>query len=161
MVKSAWYQEPFVWLLILFPASAVIGGMITIYLAVASNDGLVVDDYYKQGLEINRTLARDQAAALHGLQAIMEFNAEHIHLYINAHPDYTLPDKIQLDFSHHTRSGFDKQVILKRIGDNIYQGTLPDLIVGTFFVKLVADDWRLLKSVRVPITQRLLMTAND
>ena len=78
-MKKPWYREPFVWLVILFPASAVIGGMITISLAISSDDGLVVDDYYKRGLEINRTLERDKAAARHGIQATLGFNVTSIY----------------------------------------------------------------------------------
>jgi len=117
----------------------------------------VVDDYYKQGLEINLTLKRDKAAARHGLEATLRFNIEHrlIHLQLNAHPDYKLPHQVQLHFSHHTRAGFDKSVKLAFLGDNTYQGPFPELIIGAFFVQLSADDWRLLKSIRVPITQGL------
>ncbi|TGO02933.1 hypothetical protein PN36_16135 [Candidatus Thiomargarita nelsonii] len=146
--KKPWYREPFVWLLILFPASAVIGGLFTIYLAIASNDGLVVDDYYKQGLEINRTLAR------HGLEATLHFERHRLHLSLNANSDYKLPHQIVIHFNHHTRSGFDKTVPLERISDNGYQASLPDLIVGTWTVQLTGDDWRLLKSVRLPMTKK-------
>jgi hypothetical protein len=154
-MKHSWYREPLVWLLILFPASAVFGGIITIILAVSSNDGLVVDDYYKRGLEINQTLERDKAATRYGLQAILRFHAENqwIELNLHAHSDYKLPHQIWLQLNHHTRSGFDHKVRLKRIGDNIYQGNLPQLQKGVFFVQLAADDWRLLKSVRVPIKE--------
>jgi hypothetical protein len=158
-LKRPWYREPFVWLLILFPASAVFAGMFTISLAINSNDGLVVDDYYKQGLEINRTLKRDKAAARHGLDATFKIEQQFVHLNLNAHPDYNLPNQITLRFSHRTRSGFDKEVFLERIGDNRYQGTLPELIVGAFFIQLAADDWRLLKSVRLPMTQALHIEA--
>ena len=114
MKKPLWYQEPFVWLLIFFPGAAVIGGIITIFIAIHSNDGLVVDDYYKQGLEINRTLARDKAAASHALQASLHFNYDNqlIRLYLKAHSDYPLPHQITLSFSHRTRTGFDQQIIL-------------------------------------------------
>jgi len=157
-MKKPWYREPFVWLLILFPASAVIGGMFTIYLAVTSNDGLVVDDYYKQGLEINRTLAREKAAARHGLEATLHFERQMIHLSLNANSDYKLPHQIVIHFNHHTRSGFDKTVPLEQISDNGYQASLPDLIVGTWTVQVTGDDWRLLKSVRFPMTQALHIT---
>ena len=152
ILKRPWYQEPFVWLVIFFPASAVFGGITTIYLAISSDDGLVVDDYYKKGLEINRTLTRDKMAIAHGLEAILDFNVEHhlIHLYLNAHADYKLPEQILGNFSHHTRSGFDKEIILKHVGDNIYQGFLPELILGDFSLELAADEWRLLKPVHVP-----------
>jgi hypothetical protein len=153
-MNRAWYLEPYVWLVILFPASAVIAGIFTLYLAIESDDGLVVDDYYKQGLEINRTLKRDKAAVSYGLDANLQFNADAklIRLYLKANSDYQLADTINLSFSHHTRSGFDQQVLLEKIDDGIYQSVLPKLIAGTFTVQLAADNWRLLKSADVPMT---------
>ena len=47
--KKPWHRQPWVWLLIALPMTAVIGGMVTIYIAVTTSDGLVVDDYYKRG----------------------------------------------------------------------------------------------------------------
>ena len=60
--NQPWYREPWPWFLILLPMSAVVASMITIWLAVKSADGLVEDDYYKQGIGINKILDRDQAA---------------------------------------------------------------------------------------------------
>jgi hypothetical protein len=153
-IKPSWYQQPMVWLLILFPAMAVVGGMITLYLAISSNDGLIVDDYYKQGLEINRSLERDKVATQHGLQATLQINtARHLlSLNLKHHSDYALPNLISLHFQHHTRSGFDKTVELTRTGDNFYQGTLPELVIGGWTVELSADNWRLLTSMTLPTT---------
>ena len=161
-MKHSWYREPLVWLLILFPASAVFGGIITLVLAINSNDGLVVDDYYKRGLEINQTLERDKAATRHGLQAILRFHVENKWIELNLHTlsDYQLPSQIGLQMSHHTRSGFDQNVLLKRIGDKTYQGDWPQLKKGIFVVQLAADDWRLLKSVRLPITELQINAPN-
>jgi hypothetical protein len=33
----------------------IVAGAVTVWLAVVSNDGLVTDDYYKQGLAVNQT----------------------------------------------------------------------------------------------------------
>ena len=151
--KRPWYQEPYVWLLILFPAAAVVGGLTTLYIAITSHDSLVVDDYYKQGLEINRTLERDQAAARHGLQATLQLDTElhQIHLYLTTtSSDYHRPAQITLNFRHHTRAGFDNIAILERIGDDLYQSVLPDLIKGKWDVELAAQDWRLITVVTVP-----------
>ncbi len=152
-LKPRWYREPLVWLLILFPATAVVGGIITIYLAIVSQDGLVSDDYYQQGLEINRVLARDKAAIVHGLQANLTFQPQHqlIYLSLQAHSDYLLPNQIELKLSHHTRAHFDKNIMLQRINKDLYQAQLPDLKPGAWYVELAADDWRLLKSLQVPI----------
>ena len=61
--SRAWYREPLVWLLISFPLTAVIAGFFTLYLAIISSDGLVVDDYYHRGKEINKSLARRPCCA--------------------------------------------------------------------------------------------------
>ena len=58
-----WYRQAWPWFLIAFPAIAVIAGAVTLWLAVSTSDGLVVDDYYKQGLAVQQTMARSQRAA--------------------------------------------------------------------------------------------------
>ncbi len=153
IVKRAWYQEPYVWLVILFPSLAVIGGMITITLAINSNDGLVVDDYYKQGLQINQKLDRDYAAGRYGLKAFMAFYVSdqviEINLYRNT--DYVLPNTLNVTFFHHTRSGFDTSLTFEKMENSIYRGQLPNLIAGEWTVELSADDWRLMSSVKMPM----------
>jgi len=58
-----WYREPWPWLLMAGPVAVIFAGIATVWLAVVSSDGLVVDDYYKQGLAINQTLERGALAA--------------------------------------------------------------------------------------------------
>ncbi|HHB93352.1 MAG TPA: hypothetical protein ENK59_09105 [Thioploca sp.] len=149
MNKKPWYRELFVWLVILFPVSAVIGGMITISLAINSDDGLVIDDYYKQGLEINLVLERDKKAVKHGLQATLNLDNNFIKVRLDKNSAYDLPDKLNLKFSHHTRSGFDKDIVLNRVSDDMYQNKLPELILGKWSVQISADDWRLLQSIQI------------
>ena len=64
-----WYREPWPWILMSVPATAVVAGIITLWLAVSSADGLVAEDYYKQGLAINRVIEREEAAQRLGLTA--------------------------------------------------------------------------------------------
>ena len=40
----------------------IVAGVYTTVLAFTSSDGLVADDYYKQGLAINKTLKREERA---------------------------------------------------------------------------------------------------
>ncbi|RPI42555.1 MAG: hypothetical protein EHM59_17550, partial [Betaproteobacteria bacterium] len=49
-----WYREPWPWLLMAAPAAAVLAGAVTLALAIQSYDGLVAEDYYKQGLAVNQ-----------------------------------------------------------------------------------------------------------
>ncbi len=71
-----WYRVPFVWLLIGVPASSVILGIIMITLAIRTDDGLVIDDYYQHGKEINQVLARDEVARERGAQARLIFDIQ-------------------------------------------------------------------------------------
>jgi hypothetical protein len=58
-----WYTHRWPWLLMLGPASVLVGGAIATWLALAHPDAMVVDDYYKQGKAINQDLRRDRAAS--------------------------------------------------------------------------------------------------
>lgn len=147
-----WYREPYVWLLITFPALAVVGGIVMINVAVHTSDGLVTDDYYKKGLQINRTLARDKAAAGHGLQASLRLDTQQgqAELQLTAGTDYTLPPYLELHFSHATRGGFDQSLSLAHHGNGMYQAAVPALQAGNWQLQLSADDWRLPGTLRTP-----------
>lgn len=47
-----WYRQFWPWFLISLPLSVVIASIVTINIAIESDDGLVSDDYYKEGLAI-------------------------------------------------------------------------------------------------------------
>lgn len=53
--EQKWYQNPFVWLLIGGPLLVVVASFITLYLAITHPDP-AIDDYYRKGIEINKTL---------------------------------------------------------------------------------------------------------
>ncbi|GAB4507408.1 MAG: FixH family protein [Sulfuricaulis sp.] len=149
---TPWYREPFVWLLIALPSTAVIASFITLGLAISSDDGVVEDDYYLRGKEINRVLARDQAAATRGLQGRVELDdAQHqLLIRLTASAQATIPDNVELKFLHATRSGIDQIMILARQSDGSYRAPLPELAPGHWNVQLAAQDWRLVGSLRVP-----------
>ncbi|OUD14266.1 FixH family protein [Thioflexithrix psekupsensis] len=151
--KKAWYSEPYVWLMIAIPFSAVIMGFFMLRLAINSDDGVVVDDYYKQGLAINERLEREQMAQQLGLRAEVDFKPTQQVIFVSLEAqakDYNLPAQLELRFLHRTQAGHDRTVILKRIADTLYQADLPQLIAGNWYLQLTTDDWRMLKSVTLP-----------
>ena len=60
MSLKPWYREPWPWILMSGPAAVLIAGAATLWLAFTSSDGLVADDYYVRGLQINRELAQPE-----------------------------------------------------------------------------------------------------
>ncbi len=55
-----WWQYGHVWLIIAGPAVVVVAGFITLAIAIRIPDPLVADDYYRRGLDINKTLAAEK-----------------------------------------------------------------------------------------------------
>lgn len=159
--SKRWYAEPWVWLLIALPLSAVIGGMITIYLAVTTSDGLVVDDYYRRGKAINMDLARDRAAVAHGLRARLELDLADRRILLTLESrDKLRPARVRLALLHPTLPGMDQVVMLQPAGEGDYAGTLQALHDGNWYVQLEADDWRLSGAVQTPRDSVVVLTAD-
>jgi hypothetical protein len=146
-----WYREPWPWFLISLPAAAVIAGLATAWLAVQSADGLVVGDYYKAGLAINQTLARDNAARDLALAAT--FAARDGHLTVNLSGRLLIrPDPLLLTLAHPTHSGGDRHLRLQHIGDGDYRAALPALANGKWHAQLTdaSASWRLAGVLHTP-----------
>ena len=154
-----WYREPFVWLLIGFPLTSVVVG-ITLYVIAAQNqDGLVQDDYYKKGKEINLTLARDQAAIQAGLHGSLQLDAasQQVLVELAAKNTGQLPQEITLRWLHATRAGFDRMQTLQRNTHGRYSAEFPDLAPGHWYLQLEAQNWRVQGSLRVPKETRAIL----
>ena len=149
--KKHWSREPYVWMIIAFPASAVIAGIITIYIAIQTEDGLVVDDYYKRGLEINRTLDRDKRAQDYRLSADVKYPVYGDKLLINiaSASDYKIPESINVNLLHATRKGFDQSFTVQITDDGNYLVPADKMQAGRWHVLIEHDDWRLLQTLRV------------
>lgn len=144
-----WYQEPFVWLVISFPLSAVIAGIVTTYLAVVSYDGLVVDDYYRRGLEINKRIDRELNAEAYGLIGKAELlEDKFVVQMMHARPIH-IPQKITAIVSHATKPGLDRTLLLSKDTDMRYSFAPIKLSAGRWYVDIGTDEWRVTTSLMV------------
>ena len=57
-IPEPWWKFGHVWLVVAGPAVVVVASFITLYLAVTRPDALVSEDYYREGMEINKTLEK-------------------------------------------------------------------------------------------------------
>lgn len=158
-VPRPWYREPLVWLLISFPLTAVIAGIATYVIADRTRDGLVVDDYYKKGKEINLSLARDRAAARLGLHGELRLHRQSRQVVIGlaGKAGVELPAQVTLQWLHATRDGFDRRQELARGTDGRYRAELPELAPGRWYAQLEAGDWRVQGSLHAPGDDRLTL----
>jgi uncharacterized protein len=147
-----WYREPWPWILMAGPAIVVVASFVTLWLAVTTFDGLVEDDYYKQGLAINKTLDRDRVAAslkLHG-EAALAPDRSRVQVDL-AGDGLRGGEMLRLRVVHPSRPGLDQAVVLQRKGD-VYEGNLDPLTAGRWTLSLEdeARSWRLIGQWRVP-----------
>ena len=143
--QPPWYRQAWPWFLISLPASAVFGGIATLILAVQSPNALVVDDYYKEGLAINRQIHRQTAARDMDLNALLRSDGKQLSLDLSA-TDPVADDRVILQFIHVTRAELDREVVMQRQADGRYQAALPELAHGTTWnLRLQSGDnsWEL------------------
>ena len=58
--NQPWWQYGHVWLIIAGPAAVIVAGFITLAIAIRMPDPVVAEDYYRRGLNINKTLAAEK-----------------------------------------------------------------------------------------------------
>ena len=146
------------------PAAAVVVGVAVLVLANVTWDGLVADDYYRRGMEINRLLARDAEAARLGLQASVTFPAPGV---VEARlagedgaPAASAGDRLHLHFARAARAGSDIRVPMLRDAAGTWRATLPAMAPGKWYVELGNERWRLTAPVRISAsTGRLVLRA--
>lgn len=155
-----WYRHRWPWILIAGPALVVVAGIVTAWIAVSTSDGLVADDYYKQGLEVNRKLARSDAAAAMQIEARLRLVAGRIDIGLASRSGASLPARLKVTLVHPTRAGEDQELVLS--GDRgAYSGPLAPLGPGRWRVAIEdeAGTWRLAGIVQLPDAPEVLIMA--
>jgi hypothetical protein len=142
-VSAPWYRQLWPWLLISGPAAVLIAGAVTTWIAFASADGLVAEDYYKQGMAVNKVLAREQHAAQLGLSADLQLTQEKIVVKLHG----AAPEALFVHLAHATRAGYDQRLRLAPVQPGVYEAELPELPAGRW--RIVVEDprasWRIVK----------------
>jgi hypothetical protein len=139
-----WYREPWPWLLCGPPAASIVLGAVMWTLAAGTNDGLVVEDYYRQGLAINQVLDREARARSLALRARVSFNPERTRVRVQLALDGPPPAGLTLRLAHPTRAGHDQTLALAAVGAGLFEAALAPPASGRW--RLVLEDagatWR-------------------
>ncbi len=146
-----WYKQFWPWFIIALPASVVVAGLVTVYIAFNNADSLVVDDYYQQGLGINRTLKQDAVAKTLRIQAGVTIDPLIGEVRVVLQGDFVeQPKTLLLQWIHPTSKERDFSLELIRTPNDDYLGQLMASVDGRWYVQLSADSpeaWRLKNEV--------------
>jgi uncharacterized protein len=137
-----WYREPWPWLLTAGPLVVVIASLTSAWIAVKSDDGVLAQDYYKQGLRINETLKRlgpDPERRL-GATITVAAGGE-----VRAHVEglATAPQSLRLTLARPVTGGQPEVVTLAQGADGDYTGALREQVQGRWILTLQSADWQL------------------
>jgi len=157
MLEAPWYRQRWPWLIISVPALSAVLGIAMLVLALDSDDGLVAEDYYKQGLAINSVLDKEARAGELELRAELSIDAQRLEVRLSG---AARPERLLLHFAHPTRAGADQRIYLQMTQPGLYIGALPQVLTGRWHILLEdeAGSWRL-KNIRQDGADRLSLEA--
>ncbi len=155
-----WYREPWLWLVILLPVSAVVAGISTVIIANHNAVEMVSDDYYKAGLAINQNIDAVTKAQELDVKGRLFFSPDKIQLQLQSSAD-DFSRQIQLDLIHPTRQKLDHHFKMKNLGHGVYSINNPASIKGRRYVRITSVDgqWVLKAEIDIEAGKTFLLSA--
>ena len=141
-----WYKQFWPWFLISLPLSVVIASLYTINLAIQTDDGLVSDDYYKDGLAIHKDA--DSSARARALGIVADLGYDHDTGAVSmqlAEPLQAEPKILTLSLTHPTLPNQDQSVQLVPVDERRFSGRIAPLNDANWQLEIRPDDqsWRI------------------
>jgi len=142
-----WYKQFWPWFLISLPLSVVVASIVTINLAIESDDGLVSDDYYKEGLAIHKNADSSARAKALGIAGDLTYDPETGAISLRL--DRPLPTSsgasLHLSATHPTLPDQDQDAQLTPLDDRTYAGRLEPMGPARWKLELSPADgsWRI------------------
>ena len=141
--SKPWYRQFWPWFLIALPAAIVVAGINMVFIAHEGADDLVVDEYYKDGLAINRKLEKRERAERLGISARLSISGNDITV-TTAGP--VTASQLKLTLSHPLESDLDFEIFVVQSVPGEYRGSLPATVAPRWHwaLRLPGDEgWRL------------------
>jgi hypothetical protein len=148
-----WYRQFWPWFLFGLPAIVVVAGLTTWWIAATHSDHLVADDYYRDGLAVNREMAKEAIASQLGIRAEMEATAGLIRVRLSGRNSAVA---LQLFLSHPFDANKDQQLRLAQVQDGIYEAVLIDTPGQRWLWRLeplavpASEHWRVDGELSIP-----------
>ena len=155
-----WYRQPWLWFLVLFPGMSITYCIVAITIAINTQSSMVVDDYSKEGLGINQSLARDALASDLGLQA--DIRQSDRQLEVSLESQSPLLDLI-LRLFHPTIGEQDRVIQLRSVGPGLYRGQVAGKVDGRWYLDLSGPsaDWRIKGEGYFPAESGIVLRPDD
>lgn len=156
-----WYKQFWPWFLISIPLASIIGGISMIIISIDGADTLVDDNYYKEGLAINKQINKTNQAKKLGLVASLSITDEKLSMNLSNHEKVN--DNLTLFFRHSTIDSRDFILKLQQTSEGNYFALLNEKqmknLEGKWYITLepFSKDWLLNGDWRLPSSQAFIL----
>ena len=145
-----WYRQFWPWFIIALPASSVVAGLTTVWIAMQTTDSLVVraDDGVRSAAD--RQIAAQRLASELHLAALVQIDPETrvVSAVIRAQDLTDVPATLDFELSHPAFANRDQHITLNKAmadaeGNPVWVGHFVTIPTGRFYAVLKSgDDWR-------------------
>ncbi|MBT8140263.1 MAG: FixH family protein [Gammaproteobacteria bacterium] len=137
-----WYRQFWPWFLLALPAVVVVASLVTVAIAFYHSDSLVVDNYYREGLAINRKLALDEAAATRAISAQLDIwqNGLIKLKVLEKERPFQRPAGLQLQWQHPTKQASDFSMQLKPGPGGLFSTAVESVPAGRWYVTVTSTS---------------------
>ena len=146
-----WYRQFWPWFIMALPATAVVAGLYTVWIAMQTTDSLVVQSDDGMNVVTERNTAAEREASRLGLSALVDINPDTgaVVVTVLSAANAELPDSLSLGMRHPTMASRDGNVEMLRAmpnsrGEASWAGHFLTPPSGRHFMTLSsADTWRI------------------
>jgi hypothetical protein len=146
-----WYRQFWPWFIMALPASAVVAGLYTLWIAMQTTDSLVVRSDDGVNVVTERNIAAENEAKRLGLSALVDINLETgaVVVTMSSAANADLPKSLELRMRHPTMASRDASIAVLRAmpnssGSATWAGHFVRPPVGRYFMTLSSGNtWRL------------------
>jgi hypothetical protein len=151
--EGPWYKQFWLWFMLVPLGVLMTGSFYLLYVSIVTNDGVVVDNYYRDGKGYVVRREEDAFARAMDLSAKVFWSDETISVKLNG--DLTPPpETLELMVIFPTAQQFDVYIDLQHRGLGEYVGKLPEPVSGRRMLQLhpIGTDieWRLHADITLP-----------
>lgn len=158
--EGPWYKQFWLWFMLVPLFILVLASFYLLYLAITTNDGVVVDNYYRDGKGYVVRQEEDAFARAMELQADVRWKSDTLSLQLDGRLT-PLPEQLELLIIFPTNDDFDVTVIMDHRGLGEYVGQLPEPVSGRRLLQVhplnTDTEWRLHADVEVPPSGDLVL----
>ena len=138
--EKSWFKQAWPWFVFSIPLLTIVAGVITYKIAADNPHSMVQDDYFKKGLAINQSIAKQNYAKELMLSATIAVDKQADLIIVKFDDVGVEANQLKLLFSHPTKERLDKALLLEKLSPNEFAAQAPELKQAYWHIRMLDND---------------------